>query len=130
LLQGVEYRKGCLSDLTQLRFEKGLSASPKSIEFNVLGIGHEFWIASEFGSIIGVAVLARENEKSFRILHLEVAPVRKKEGIGSALLRAVMSSYPACAFFVTPFQGTEEFYSHLGFVRAGRWEMKRESSQR
>jgi predicted N-acetyltransferase YhbS len=107
-----------------MKFKSGLSASAMSLEFNVLGVGHEFWIAVQGDVIIGVTVLAREDADTFGILHLEVAPSRKKEGIGSALLRAVIQSYPNCIFSVIPFEGTEEFYNHLGFVRVSRWEMK------
>jgi GNAT superfamily N-acetyltransferase len=126
----VEYRKGTLDDLATMKFKDGLSASGTSLEFNVLGVGHEFWIAVQGDVIIGVTVLAREAADRFRILHLEVAPARKKEGIGSALIRVVMQSYPQCIFSVIPFEGTEEFYVHLGFVRVGRWEMKYDASGR
>jgi GNAT superfamily N-acetyltransferase len=129
LAPAIEYRRGKLADLAKLRFEEGLSPSPQGIEFNVLGIGHEFWIAAESGSIIGVAVVGKENGGNIRILHLEVARTRKKEGIGSALLTAVIENYPTFSFSVTPFEGTEDFYSHLGFVPFGQWEMKREPSR-
>jgi hypothetical protein len=44
-----------------LKFEDGLSVSGASLEWNVLGVGHEFWIAAQAGVIIGVTVLARED---------------------------------------------------------------------
>jgi predicted N-acetyltransferase YhbS len=116
--------------LTTLSFEDGLSVSGASIEWNVLGVGHEFWIAVQAGVIIGVTVLAREDVSDFKILHLEVAPSRKKEGLGSALLKAVIESYPLSTLSVIPFEGTEDFYSRLGFVRAGRWELKFAPSSR
>jgi N-acetylglutamate synthase-like GNAT family acetyltransferase len=126
----VEYRKGTLRDLATLKFEDELSVSAASLEWNVLGVGHEFWIAAEGGVIIGVTVLAKEDTRNFKILHLEVAPSRKKVGVGSALLKAIIESYPQCSLSVIPFEGTEEFYSRLGFVRVGRWEMKFDSSSR
>lgn len=113
-----------------LKFEDGLSVSGASLEWNVLGVGHEFWIAAEGGVIIGVTVLAREDTRNFKILHLEVAPSRKKEGVGSALLKAIIESYPQCGLSVIPFEGTEDFYSRLGFSRVGRWEMKFDPSSR
>jgi N-acetylglutamate synthase-like GNAT family acetyltransferase len=127
LVPRIEYRKGALRDLRDLRFEDGLSVSVESIEFNVLGMGHEFWLAVQSDAIIGVAVLSQENHDSFKILHLEVAPSRKKEGVGSSLLKAVMGARSQCDFSVVPAGETEAFYSHLGFVHAGRWEMRRSS---
>ena len=103
-----------------------MSVTTESIEFNVLGAGHEFWIAEQGDRVIGVAVVAKENESNLRVLHLEVAPIRKKEGVGSGLIKAVIESYPHSRVWVTPFEGTEDFYGQLGFVRVGRWEMKRE----
>jgi GNAT superfamily N-acetyltransferase len=113
-----------LRDLTTLKFHESLSVSGVSIEFNVLGVGHEFWIAVQAELIIGLTVLAREGVSDFRILHLEVAASRKKEGIGSALVKAIIRNYPQCTLSVIPFQGTEEFYAQLGFFRIGRWEMR------
>lgn len=120
----IKYRKGALRDLRDLRFEEGLSVSAESIEFNVLGMGHEFWLAVQSRAIIGVAVLSQENHDSFKILRLEVAPSRKKEGVGSSLLKAVMDARSECDFSVIPTGETEAFYSHLGFVHTGRWEMR------
>jgi len=128
LFRAIEIRRGTLHDLHSLRFEDVLSISAESIEFNVLGVGHEFWIAAQSGSIIGVTVLAKEDADNLRILHLEVAPARKNEGFGSALVKAILSYYPRCGISVVPFEGTDEFYSHLGFSRVSRWEMKREPS--
>lgn len=121
----VEYRKGTLHDLKTLRFESGLSVSAESIEFNVLGMGHEFWIGVQAGAIVALGVLAEENTDSFRILHLEVAPSRKKEGVGTALMRAIMKAYPRYSLSVVPFDGTEDFYQRLGFAKVSRWEMRR-----
>jgi predicted N-acetyltransferase YhbS len=59
-------------------------------------------------------------------MHLEVAPARKNEGVGSALLRAVIVNYPEYKLSVIPFEGTEDFYSRLGFLKVGRWEMSRD----
>ena len=106
-----------------------MSVTAEGLEFNVLGVGHEFWIAQQGDLAIGVAVVAKESESNIRVLHLEVAPVRKKEGVGSGLLRAVIENYPLSTVWVTPFEGTGDFYGRLGFVRAGRWEMKREPTR-
>ena len=118
-----QYRKGKLDDLSRLRFEDGMSVTAKSLEFNVFGVGHELWIAVEPGVIIAIAVLAEENQGRVRILRLEVAPSRKKERVGSALLKAIMREYPQRGLSVVPFDGTEEFYKQLGFLHDARWQM-------
>jgi GNAT superfamily N-acetyltransferase len=130
LTSRLQYRKGKLDDLASLRFEDGMSVSAKSLEFNVFGVGHELWIAIQSEVIIAIAVLAEENQDNVRILRLEVAPSRKKEGVGSALLRAVMLEYPQRAISVVPSDGTEEFYKQLGFLHDGRWRMRLKPSTR
>lgn len=101
-----------------------------SVELNVLGRGHELWIAVEGKEIIGLAVLSEEGPESLRILRVEVTPLRKNQGIGTKILRAVFEAYPQCEFSVIPSGETEEFYAHLGFAHSGRWEMKRVADQR
>ena len=54
------------------------------------------------------------NQNELRIMHLEVAPARKNEGVGSALLQSVIENYPDYKIYVVPFEGTEDFYRHLG----------------
>jgi len=114
-----------LGDLTSLRFEDGLSLKAESVEFNVLGLRHEFWLAVQGGVIIGLSVLAEEDDDNLRILHLEVASSRKNEGIGSALLRTIVKANAQSSLSVIPFGGTEEFYQGLEFRWIFRWEMRR-----
>ena len=123
----TQYRKGRLEDLSKFRLDEGLSVTAESLELNVVGMGHEFWLAIEGQKVIGIAVLGREDSIELRILHIEVAHSLKKEGVGSALLRSVIETYPRSEFTVIPFEGTEDFYARLGFVRSGRWEMRRAS---
>jgi len=102
----ILYRKGCLQDLSRLRISEGLSAAPQSIKFNVLGMGHEFWIAVEEGIIIGLTVLSRSSMKAFIIVYLEVAPSRKSQGVGTGLIKAILDHYPQSDFSVVPLDGT------------------------
>ena len=122
----IEYRKGTLNDVTKLKFAKGLSLSGESIEFNVLGMGHEYWLAVESNTVVGIIVLGKGDHNELRIMHLEVAPARKNEGVGSALIHSVIENYPEYKIYVIPFEGTEDFYRHLGFLKVSRWEMRRE----
>jgi GNAT superfamily N-acetyltransferase len=124
----IVYRKGRLKDLLKLRMSEGLSATPESIEYNVLGMGHEFWIAvEEEDRIVGLTVLGRTNENSFKIMYLQVPLTRKGQGIGTGLIQAVLTQYPESEFSVIPFEGTVEFYQRLGFESATRWEMRRKA---
>lgn len=120
----ITYRKGQLKDLSKLHFAEGLSATTESIEFNVLGMGHEFWMAVQGKAIIGLTVLGRTSPNEFKIMYLQVAPSRKSHGIGSALLKAIIENYPDSAFSVVPFEGTKEFYRRLGFEKTNQWEMR------
>ena len=121
----IEYRKGSLNDLSKLKFAEGLSVSGESVEFNIVGVGHEFWVAVQGDMIIGVIVLGRGSQNELRIIYLEVAPAHKNEGVGSALLQSVIENYPEYKIYVIPFEGTEDFYRHLGFLKVSRWEMRR-----
>jgi ribosomal protein S18 acetylase RimI-like enzyme len=121
----IIYRKGKLEDLSEMHFARGLSATTNSIEFNVLGTGHEFWMAVQGKAIVGLTVLGRTSPNEFKIMYLQVAPSRKSHGIGSALLRAVTECYADCEFSVIPFEGTEDFYRRLGFEKVNQWEMRK-----
>jgi N-acetylglutamate synthase-like GNAT family acetyltransferase len=124
----IVYRRGSLEDLSKLQISEGLSATAESIEFNVLGIGHEFWIAIEEGRIIGLTVLSRSSVNEIIIVHLEVASSHKSRGIGTGLIKAVLDHYPQSEFSVIPFDGTEEFYKRLGFESVKNWEMRKRAS--
>ena len=124
----IVYREGKLEDLSKLRMSEGLSATAQSIEFNVLGIGHEFWIAVEGDAIVGLTVVGREGANKFTVMYLQVAPSHKSRGVGTGLIQAILEHYPESEFSVIPFDGTEEFYKRLGFESAKKWEMRRRSS--
>jgi N-acetylglutamate synthase-like GNAT family acetyltransferase len=126
----IVYRRGSLEDLSRLHISEGLSASAQSIEFNVLGMGHEFWVAVEEGMIIGLTVLSRSSMKELMIVYLEVAPSHKSQGVGTGLIQAILDHYPQSEFSVIPFDGTEEFYKRLGFELAKNWEMRKRGSHK
>ena len=92
----------------------------EGIEFNVIGMGHMFWIAVEGSRIIGLVAVGRNAPNLMAILHLQVSDSHKNSGIGSALIKSVIAGHPACEFAVIPFEGTEEFYARLGFIKAER----------
>ena len=121
----ITYRQGNLEDLSKLEFASRLAVTPATVEFNVVGMGHEFWIAVEDNTIVGLTVLARTTATQRTILYLHVSDSHKNLGIGSALLRTVLETYPESEFSVIPFEGTEEFYRRLGFTSSGRWEMRK-----
>jgi N-acetylglutamate synthase-like GNAT family acetyltransferase len=122
----IENRKGSLKDVSKLKFAEGLSVSGESVEFNVIGMGHEYWVAVQADTVVAIIVLGKASQCELRIMHLEVSPARKNEGVGSALIQAVIQNYPDCTLSVVPFEGTEDFYSRLGFLKVSRWEMCRQ----
>jgi GNAT superfamily N-acetyltransferase len=124
----IVYRKGNLEDLSNLQISEGLSATAESIEFNILGIGHEFWIAVEGDSIVGLTVLGRAGSNEFKVMYLQVSALHKGRGVGTGLIQAILEHYPESAFSVIPFDGTEEFYRRLGFEKVDRWEMRVQAS--
>jgi GNAT superfamily N-acetyltransferase len=124
----ITYRKGTLEDLEKLKFADHLDSTPATVEFNVVGMGHEFWIAVENQTIVALTVLARTMNTQRTILYLHVSDAHKNLGIGSALIRSILENYPESEFSVIPFEGTEEFYRRLGFVKSGSWEMRKNPS--
>jgi GNAT superfamily N-acetyltransferase len=122
-------RRGKLEDLAKLRFANGLFATTQSIEFNVLGMGHEFWIAIEHTEIVGLTVLGRTGPTELTIMYLQVARDFKSHGVGSTMIHAIIKEYPETELVVVPFDGSEEFYEHLGFKMTDRWEMRRAPSR-
>jgi GNAT superfamily N-acetyltransferase len=126
----ITYRQGNLEDLSKLKFSSNMEVTAEKIEFNVVGMGHEFWIAVEGDTIVGLTVLARTTAAQRTILYLHVSDSRKNLGIGSALVRAILETYPQSEFSVIPFEGTEEFYRRLGFTSSSKWEMRKTPNPR
>jgi N-acetylglutamate synthase-like GNAT family acetyltransferase len=124
----IVYRRGDLNDLSTLTFSPGISATPNTIEFNVVGAGHEFWIAIENNTIVGLCALSSSSTGQRTILYVHVSKSYLDRGLGTGLLRTVIENYPKSDFTVIPFEGTEDFYAKMGFVKVNRWEMRRDSS--
>jgi GNAT superfamily N-acetyltransferase len=121
----ITFRQGNLEDLSKLKFASTMAVASETVEFNVVGMGHEFWIAVQGDTIVGLTVLARTTATQRTILYLHVSDSHKNLGIGSALVRTILETYPRSEFSVIPFEGTEEFYRRLGFTTSGRWEMRK-----
>lgn len=119
------YRRGNLEDLRTLHFSKDLGITAESIEFNVLGMSHEFWIAVEEMNILAITVLGRAGSKGFTVIYLRVAESMKGSGIGTSLMRTILETYPSADISVVPFAGTEPFYERLDFKKSSKWEMRR-----
>jgi N-acetylglutamate synthase-like GNAT family acetyltransferase len=118
-------RRGQVEDLRHLKFAEDLGLPPESIEYNVVGLGHEFWIAIEQDTVVGFTVLAKTRTNEFTIMHLKVANSQKGQGIGSKLVQGILKSAPSVELLVVPLAGTEEFYEQLGFRKSTQWEMRR-----
>jgi ribosomal protein S18 acetylase RimI-like enzyme len=121
----ITHRRGELEDLGKLKFACSLSVTSATLEFNVVGMGHEFWIAVQDMTVVALMVLGRPTSIRRTILYLHVSDDHENLGIGSALIRTVLETYPESEFFVIPFEGTEEVYRQLGFTSKGRWETRK-----
>jgi len=119
----ITYRLGHVGDL-HMRLAEGIVITPESVEFNVAGMGHEFWIAYENRIIIALAVLSRLSSNEIKIIYLQVGDAYRQRGVGSSLLRAIVDSSIDCDLTVIPFHGTEQFYRKLGFVEDSSLEMR------
>ena len=128
--QSIAYRIGRVEDISAMRLADGIAITPRSVEFNVAGMGHEFWIGHEGQIIIALAVLGRLSAEEVKVIYLQVGDAYRGRGVGSSLLRAIMDSSQDCDFSVIPFHGTEEFYRKLGFVEVNRLEMRRKHLRR
>jgi N-acetylglutamate synthase-like GNAT family acetyltransferase len=128
-MSSIIYRKGNLDDLSKLQISEGLAATAASIEFNVLAVGHEYWIAIDKDSIVGLTVLGASNPKEFRIMYVEVAPSMKSQGVGTGLIQAILEYYSDSEFSVIPSDRTEEFYKRLGFESTNKFEMRKKTSK-
>lgn len=69
----ISYRRGTLDDLAKLDFAEDLAVSPEGIEFNIVGMGHEFWIGVENQTVIGLLALAKSAENQLMAIYLSVA---------------------------------------------------------
>lgn len=130
LISPFVYRRGNLDDLSKLVFAADLSIRTDSIEHNIIGMGHEFWIGIDHETIVAICVIDRNLPNLVTVMFLQVSESYKKTGVGSALLHAIMDSYPESEFRVVPLNGTREFYELMGFEPAGRWEMRTQSRAR
>jgi len=101
-------RRGGLEELRELKLSRDLSVGRESIEFNVVGMGHEFWIAVEGKRIVALTVIGRRTSNKLTIMYLQVADSYKSQG--SRLLSSLIDNYPESEFTVIPFEGTEELY--------------------
>jgi hypothetical protein len=124
----VTCRRGNLGDLARLKFARDLPATSKAIEFNVVGLGHEVWIAVEENTIVGLTVLSRSTVTHRTILYIQVSESHKNLGIGT--IQTVLETYPDSEFSVIPFEGTEGFCRRLGFTSSGRRKMRKAPNER
>jgi N-acetylglutamate synthase-like GNAT family acetyltransferase len=119
----IIYRRGNLQDLSDFTFASRMPTTAQSIEFNVIGMGHEFWIAIEGSAIVGLTVIGKANPDKITIMYLQVPETHTSRGIGTSLVKKLVESYKGREFSVIPFEGTEDFYRRLGFERISKEEM-------
>jgi ribosomal-protein-alanine acetyltransferase len=85
---------------------------------------YDFWVAAEGESVAGFLVGRRLAEDEFEILNLAVAPHRRRQGVGRALVRAVANGFSGTVFLEVRAsnRGGQEFYKSLGFQYLSRRE--------
>ena len=81
--ENITYRVGRVEDISGMRLADGIAITPRSVEFNVAGMGHEFWIGYEDQTIIALAVLGRLSAEEVEIIYLQVGDAYRGRGVGS-----------------------------------------------
>jgi N-acetylglutamate synthase-like GNAT family acetyltransferase len=83
-----------------------------------------FLVAEEAGQVIGIGQIKRHRDGTPELASLVVAADRRSEGIGQALVQALVASHqgPLYLFCLAELEG---FYARLGFRRVERAQLPR-----
>ncbi len=103
--------------------QKTLSALVRAAGINPLDLKWErFLVAEEDGRVVGVGQVRRHGDGSRELASLAVAPGRKGQGIGSALVCALMARESGRVFLFCQ-DNLEGYYARFGFAAVGRPEL-------
>lgn len=78
-----------------------------------------FLVAEDRGRVIGIGQIKRHRDGTPELASLVVAADRRGEGIGQALVRALVASHQG-PLYLFCLVGLESFYTSLGFRRVER----------
>ncbi len=109
--------------------DESLNPDLDDIEANYRQLGHVFLVAESQNSIVGTAGLLFESKDTARIVRMSVRKDVRRDGIATALLRALMDetstrSIDALHAHTEPrWKGSMAFYRDAGFVQIGADEI-------
>lgn len=83
-----------------------------------------FLVAEEAGRVIGIGQVKRHRDGTPELASLVVAADRRGEGIGQALVRALVISHQG-PLYLFCLAELESFYAQLGFQRVARRQLPR-----
>lgn len=74
-----------------------------------------FVVAEEVGAIVGVGQVKTHGDGSRELASMAVVPSRQGRGIGSAIIRTLLSLEPGAVLHLTCRQELEHYYERFGF---------------
>jgi amino-acid N-acetyltransferase len=83
-----------------------------------------FLVAEENGRVIGVGQVRPHSDGSRELASLAVIPERQAQGIGGALIEALLAREPGAVHLMC-MDGLEHYYERFDFRRLGRAELPR-----
>ena len=90
---------------------------------NPMGLGWtHFLVAEEAGRTVGIGQVKRHRDGSLELASLAVVPDRQGEGIGSTLVRELISRHGDQVLHLTCRDGLQGYYERFGFRRLERRE--------
>lgn len=83
---------------------------------------HRFLVMEDEGKVVGIGQIKLHGDGSRELASLAVIPSRQRQGIGSALVRALLASTSG-TLYLTCRITLETYYARFGFRRIERDEM-------
>jgi N-acetylglutamate synthase-like GNAT family acetyltransferase len=84
-----------------------------------------FVMAEEDGEIVGLGQIKTHGDGSRELASIAVVPARQGQGIGGAIIEALLGREPNAVLYLTCRRQLEGFYTRFGFVRLERADYPR-----
>jgi len=94
---------------TVRRFVKEARLNPMSLNWP------NFVVAEEDGAVVGVGQVKAHGDGSRELASIVVAPARRSQGIGSAVITALLASNPGAVLHLTCRRELQGYYERFGF---------------